>query len=60
MPLDSNLVRGVAEFPLIVVCSRAASRTSGQALEAAGVDVITATGENEAARVENALDEPGG
>jgi len=59
LPLDSNLVRGVAELPLIVVCSRAASRTSVEALEAAGVDVITATGENEAARVENALDELG-
>ena len=28
LPLDSQLVRGVAELPLIVVCSRAASRTS--------------------------------
>jgi diaminohydroxyphosphoribosylaminopyrimidine deaminase/5-amino-6-(5-phosphoribosylamino)uracil reductase len=59
LPLDSKLVRGVAELPLIVVCSRAASRTSVQALEAAGVDVITATGENEGARVEHALDELG-
>src|SRR5918995_1796073 len=39
--------------------SRAAARTSVQALEAAGVDVIVATGENEAARVEHALDELG-
>jgi diaminohydroxyphosphoribosylaminopyrimidine deaminase/5-amino-6-(5-phosphoribosylamino)uracil reductase len=30
-----------------------------QALESAGVDVIVATGENEAARVEHALDELG-
>jgi diaminohydroxyphosphoribosylaminopyrimidine deaminase / 5-amino-6-(5-phosphoribosylamino)uracil reductase len=59
LPLDSQLVRGVAELPLIVVCGRAASRTSVQALEAAGVDVIVATGENEAARIENALDELG-
>jgi diaminohydroxyphosphoribosylaminopyrimidine deaminase/5-amino-6-(5-phosphoribosylamino)uracil reductase len=59
LPLDSKLVRGVAELPLIVVCSRAASRTSVQALEAAGVDVIIATGENEGARVEHALDELG-
>src|ERR687889_21230 len=59
LPLDSKLVRGVAEVPLIVVCSRAAARTSVQALEAAGVDVIVATGENEAARVEHALDELG-
>jgi diaminohydroxyphosphoribosylaminopyrimidine deaminase/5-amino-6-(5-phosphoribosylamino)uracil reductase len=59
LPLDSQLVRGVAELGLIVVCGRAASRTSVQALEAAGVDVIVATGENEAARVEHALDELG-
>jgi diaminohydroxyphosphoribosylaminopyrimidine deaminase / 5-amino-6-(5-phosphoribosylamino)uracil reductase len=59
LPLDSKLVRGVADLPLIVVCSRAASRTSVQALEAAGVDVITVTGENEGARVEHALDELG-
>jgi diaminohydroxyphosphoribosylaminopyrimidine deaminase/5-amino-6-(5-phosphoribosylamino)uracil reductase len=59
LPLDSQLVREIADVPLIVVCSRAASRTSMQALEAAGVDVIVATGENEAARVEHALDELG-
>ncbi len=56
LPLDSKLVRGVADVPVIVVCSRAASRTSVQALEAADVDVIVATGENEAARVASALD----
>jgi diaminohydroxyphosphoribosylaminopyrimidine deaminase/5-amino-6-(5-phosphoribosylamino)uracil reductase len=59
LPLDSQLVRDAAELPLIVVCSRAAARTSVEALVASGVDVITATGENEAARVENALDELG-
>jgi diaminohydroxyphosphoribosylaminopyrimidine deaminase / 5-amino-6-(5-phosphoribosylamino)uracil reductase len=59
LPLDSQLVKGVSEMPLIVVTSRAASRTSVQALESAGVDVIVATGENEAARVEHALDELG-
>jgi diaminohydroxyphosphoribosylaminopyrimidine deaminase/5-amino-6-(5-phosphoribosylamino)uracil reductase len=59
LPLDSRLVKGVADLGLIVVCSRAAKRTSVQALEAAGVDVIVATGANEAARVENALDELG-
>jgi diaminohydroxyphosphoribosylaminopyrimidine deaminase / 5-amino-6-(5-phosphoribosylamino)uracil reductase len=59
LPLDSKLVKELADVPLIVVCSRAASRTSVQALEAAGVDVIVATGENEAARVEHALDELG-
>ncbi len=59
LPLDSQLVREVADVPLIVVCSRAAARTSVQALQAAGVDVIVATGQNECARVEHALDEPG-
>jgi diaminohydroxyphosphoribosylaminopyrimidine deaminase/5-amino-6-(5-phosphoribosylamino)uracil reductase len=60
LPLDSQLVRGVAGVPVTVVCSRAASRTSVQALESAGVDVIVATGQNEGARAENALDELGG
>jgi diaminohydroxyphosphoribosylaminopyrimidine deaminase/5-amino-6-(5-phosphoribosylamino)uracil reductase len=59
LPLDSNLVRGVDEVPVTVVCSRAATRTAVQALESAGVDVIVATGQNEAARVKHALDELG-
>jgi diaminohydroxyphosphoribosylaminopyrimidine deaminase / 5-amino-6-(5-phosphoribosylamino)uracil reductase len=59
LPLDSQLVRGVAEVPVTVVCSRAAARTSVQALESAGVDVIVATGQNEAARVKHALAELG-
>jgi diaminohydroxyphosphoribosylaminopyrimidine deaminase / 5-amino-6-(5-phosphoribosylamino)uracil reductase len=59
LPLDSRLVQGIAEVPLIVVCSRAAARTSVEALQSAGVDVIVATGENEAARVEHALIELG-
>jgi diaminohydroxyphosphoribosylaminopyrimidine deaminase/5-amino-6-(5-phosphoribosylamino)uracil reductase len=59
LPLDSQLVRGVAEVPITVVCSRAAARTSVQALESAGVDVIVATGQNEAARVQHALGELG-
>jgi diaminohydroxyphosphoribosylaminopyrimidine deaminase / 5-amino-6-(5-phosphoribosylamino)uracil reductase len=59
LPLDSKLVRGAAEVPATVVCSRAAARTSVQALESAGVDVIVATGQNEAARVTHALDELG-
>jgi diaminohydroxyphosphoribosylaminopyrimidine deaminase / 5-amino-6-(5-phosphoribosylamino)uracil reductase len=59
LPLDSQLVRGAAEVPVTAVCSRAASRTSVQALESAGVDVIVATGQNEAARVKHALGELG-
>ena len=59
LPLDSALVRSTAESPLIVVCSRAASRTRLQALEAAGAEVIVTSGANEAARVGSALDELG-
>jgi diaminohydroxyphosphoribosylaminopyrimidine deaminase / 5-amino-6-(5-phosphoribosylamino)uracil reductase len=59
LPIDSQLVRGVGEVPVTVVCSRAASRTSVQALESAGVDVIVSTGANESARVGDALDELG-
>ena len=59
LPLTSQLGRGVAEVPATVVCSRAAARTSVQGLESAGVDVIVAPGQNERARVENALDELG-
>jgi len=59
LPLTSQLVRGVADVPVTVVCSRAAARTSVQGLESAGVDVIVATGQNERARVEDALDELG-
>jgi diaminohydroxyphosphoribosylaminopyrimidine deaminase/5-amino-6-(5-phosphoribosylamino)uracil reductase len=59
LPLDSRLVKDVSDVPLIVVCSRAAKRTSVEALQAAGVDVIVATGENEGARVQHALDELG-
>jgi diaminohydroxyphosphoribosylaminopyrimidine deaminase/5-amino-6-(5-phosphoribosylamino)uracil reductase len=59
LPVGSKLVKGVAEVPVTVVCSRAASRTAVQSLESAGVDVMVATGQNERARVENALDELG-
>jgi len=59
LPLDSQLVSSVAEAPVILICSRAAGRTGVQALEAAGVEVIVASGGNEAARVESALDELG-
>jgi diaminohydroxyphosphoribosylaminopyrimidine deaminase/5-amino-6-(5-phosphoribosylamino)uracil reductase len=59
LPIDSRLVRGVAEAPVIVVVSRAASRTAVQALESAGCDAVVASGNNEAARVASALDELG-
>jgi diaminohydroxyphosphoribosylaminopyrimidine deaminase/5-amino-6-(5-phosphoribosylamino)uracil reductase len=59
LPLDSKLVQSVAEAPVILVCSRAAKRTAVQALEALGVEVIVASGGNEAARVRSALEELG-
>ena len=59
LPLDSQLVRGSRELPLTVVVSRAASRLATDALEAAGSDVIVATGGNEPARVRSVLDQLG-
>jgi diaminohydroxyphosphoribosylaminopyrimidine deaminase / 5-amino-6-(5-phosphoribosylamino)uracil reductase len=59
LPLDSQLVRGAADIPLTVVISRAAPRLAADALEVAGADVIVATGENEPARVRNALGQIG-
>jgi diaminohydroxyphosphoribosylaminopyrimidine deaminase / 5-amino-6-(5-phosphoribosylamino)uracil reductase len=59
LPPDSKLARSAGEAPVVLVCSRAASRTAVQALEAAGLDVIVASGGNEAARVRSALGELG-
>ena len=59
LPIDSRLVRGVAEAPLIVVVSRAASRTAVQALESPAARWWWPAGTNEAARVASALDELG-
>jgi diaminohydroxyphosphoribosylaminopyrimidine deaminase/5-amino-6-(5-phosphoribosylamino)uracil reductase len=59
LPLDSQLVRGAPELALTVVVGRAASRLQTDALEAAGAEVIVATGENEPARVRSALDQLG-
>ena len=56
LPLDSELVRSADQVPVIVVCSRAAKRVATDSLRAAGVEVIVTAGENEAARVCNALD----
>jgi diaminohydroxyphosphoribosylaminopyrimidine deaminase/5-amino-6-(5-phosphoribosylamino)uracil reductase len=55
LPLDSALIQGASELPLAVVVSRAAPRTATDALEAAGAEIVVATGENEPARVRNAL-----
>jgi len=51
IPPGSQLVAAAAEIPLTVVVSRAAARADTDALEAAGVQVLVATGENEPARV---------
>lgn len=59
LPLDSALVTSAREVPVIVVAGRAAPREALASLEAVGVDVIVASGENEAARVVSALNELG-
>jgi diaminohydroxyphosphoribosylaminopyrimidine deaminase/5-amino-6-(5-phosphoribosylamino)uracil reductase len=59
LPPTSQLVAASAEIPLTVVVSRAAARTDTDALEAAGVQVLVAPGENEPARVRSALDQLG-
>ena len=57
--LDSQLVTSIDQAPLIVVCSRAATRMTVEALESAGASVVVATGQNEPARLGAALDELG-
>ncbi len=59
LPPSSQLVLAAAEIPLTVVVSRAAARADTDALEAAGTQVIVATGENEPARVRSGLDQLG-
>jgi diaminohydroxyphosphoribosylaminopyrimidine deaminase / 5-amino-6-(5-phosphoribosylamino)uracil reductase len=55
LPLSSKLVAEAPEIPLISVVSRAAPRADVQALEAAGAEVIVATGANDPAHVSSAL-----
>lgn len=59
LPLESRLVQSASESPVILVAGRAASRTAVQALEAAGVEVLVVSGQNESSRVVAALDELG-
>ena len=59
LPVGSRLVSDARTTPLTVVVSRAARRSSTDALETHGVEVIVATGENEPARVCSALDQLG-
>ncbi len=56
LPPSSQLVSAAPDIPLTLVVSRAAARSDVNALEAAGAQVIVATGENEPARVRSALD----
>jgi diaminohydroxyphosphoribosylaminopyrimidine deaminase/5-amino-6-(5-phosphoribosylamino)uracil reductase len=59
LPTDSQLAQTAHETPVILICSRAAARRRVQALQACGVEVITASGENESARVQAGLKELG-
>jgi diaminohydroxyphosphoribosylaminopyrimidine deaminase/5-amino-6-(5-phosphoribosylamino)uracil reductase len=57
LPLTSHLVADASEVPLIVVVSRAAPRSAVEALEMAGAQVLTASGQNEPARVVSGLEQ---
>jgi diaminohydroxyphosphoribosylaminopyrimidine deaminase/5-amino-6-(5-phosphoribosylamino)uracil reductase len=59
LPPTSQLATAAREVPLTVVVSRAAARADMDALEAAGAQVLVATGENEPARVRSGLDQLG-
>jgi diaminohydroxyphosphoribosylaminopyrimidine deaminase / 5-amino-6-(5-phosphoribosylamino)uracil reductase len=59
MPADSRLIADAREIPLTIVVSRAAARADTEALEAGGAHVVVASGENEPARIRNALDQLG-
>ena len=57
LPLTAQLVRDARRVPLTVVVSRAAPRIATDALSTHGADVIVASGENEPARICDALDQ---
>jgi len=59
LPIGSQLVSAVDRIPLTVIVSRAAARSDTDALEAAGAQVLVATGENEPARVRSGLEQLG-
>jgi diaminohydroxyphosphoribosylaminopyrimidine deaminase/5-amino-6-(5-phosphoribosylamino)uracil reductase len=59
LPLTSALATSVDEAPLIVVCAPEAASARRDGLERAGAEVIVATGRNDGARLEAALDELG-
>jgi diaminohydroxyphosphoribosylaminopyrimidine deaminase/5-amino-6-(5-phosphoribosylamino)uracil reductase len=55
LPLDSQLVSAAPADRLIVVTTRAAPRNAVEGLEHAGAEVVVTAGENEPARVRDAL-----
>jgi diaminohydroxyphosphoribosylaminopyrimidine deaminase/5-amino-6-(5-phosphoribosylamino)uracil reductase len=58
LPTSSRLLDAAGEeIPVTVIVSRAAAHADTAALEAAGAQVIVATGENEPARVRSGLDQ---
>jgi diaminohydroxyphosphoribosylaminopyrimidine deaminase/5-amino-6-(5-phosphoribosylamino)uracil reductase len=59
LPVTSRLVQSARDVPVIVITTRAAKRVATEALEAAGVEVITVRGDTEAARVLAGLGELG-
>ncbi len=59
LPPTSQLALAAGEVPLTVIVSRAAARADTDALEAAGAQVLVATGENEPARVRSGLEQLG-
>ncbi|MGH2867965.1 MAG: bifunctional diaminohydroxyphosphoribosylaminopyrimidine deaminase/5-amino-6-(5-phosphoribosylamino)uracil reductase RibD [Solirubrobacteraceae bacterium] len=59
LPLSAQLVGDARRIPLTIVVSRAAPRGATDALRTHGADVIVASGENEPARVRDALDQLG-
>ena len=59
LPLTSALVTSIDQAPLIVICAPEAASARRDGLERAGTEVIVATGRNDEARLEAALDELG-
>ncbi len=59
LPLHSQLVSAAPGQRLIVVTTRAARRSAVEGLENAGAEVLVTAGENEPARVRDALDRLG-
>jgi diaminohydroxyphosphoribosylaminopyrimidine deaminase / 5-amino-6-(5-phosphoribosylamino)uracil reductase len=59
LPLTSALVTSIDQAPLIVICAPEAASAGRDGLERAGAEVIVATGRNDQARLEAALDELG-